>query len=141
MTFLVVRIPTGKKNEKRYEILSPSTYGMETWGDFHCQKSLEKSRKNWYIKTWYSGGDYYDDETYKVKLRVVFETSDSKELEKYIFSLKDNIEPEGVIDLLTQVKTIVNDEIDFSIHVLTEEIRRRDEPKHENWTSAPWSNL
>lgn len=128
MIFLVTRNYI-KPNKPTYKIFSPSTYGMETWGDFHYQESIEKSRKHWYIKSWHSGGEYYNDEIDKIRLKVVFETSDSKELEKYIFSLKDKIKPEGVIELLKQVKTIINDELDFSIDVLNEEIRRRDEPK------------
>lgn len=71
------------KSGKNVRVYSPTTYGCETWGST-SQDSIEKKRKYWYICSWTSGNEWFDDITFSYKLNVILETQDVKELLKYV---------------------------------------------------------
>ena len=64
---------------KNLEVYDEATFGMDTWGNPYHQYSLEKARKNWYIKTWHPSceGAIEYDVVDKIKLDVI------KEFENY----------------------------------------------------------
>lgn len=71
------------KYRKNVCVYSPTTYGCETWGST-SQDSIEKKRKYWYICSWTSGNEWFEDITYKDRLNVILETQDVKELFRYV---------------------------------------------------------
>ena len=95
------------KKANGYDIESPDTYGMSTWGT-NSQDSIEKKTKNWYYHSWSSGGRYYDDEVSEEKINVVLETTDFEEVVKYLVKKKVNIKP-----LLKKAKEEMNKYFDF----------------------------
>ena len=72
-----------KYSKYDYYLLSPDTYGMESWGT-NSQTSLEKKRKYWYICDWRAGNSFVDDHESKFKINVVLETTDIDEILKYL---------------------------------------------------------
>lgn len=72
-----------KKSRNEVYVLSPNTYGMDTWGSSE-QDSLEKKRKYWYICSWWAGNDWYDDGKEEYKLNVLLETQSPSELLKLV---------------------------------------------------------
>lgn len=70
-------------NKKHLSVLSPDTYGVETWGS-SSQDSLKKMRKNWYFTNWTSGGIWGKDTYTKAKCPVLLETKDPDKIILYI---------------------------------------------------------
>ena len=79
ITFVLAKCNRGKD----VRVYSPATYGMETWGS-SSQDYLEKKRKYWYIHSWTSGNDWFDDINDNYKLNTVLETQDTKKLFKFV---------------------------------------------------------
>ena len=102
MTYVLV------KQFNNYKLYSPDTCGMETWGSDY-QLSLEKKRKNWYLISWTAGNEYTDDETYKVKVNVVFET---KELSSAIKFIEKN-NPKQLVEIVETASKILQDKAAF----------------------------
>ena len=63
-------------------VISPSTYGMKTWG-CNSQKDIIKKRKCWYTTYWQDGGDFYDDIYEENKVTVLCETTNIEELMRF----------------------------------------------------------
>ena len=100
MTFLLVSY------KGSFQLLSPSTYGLDTWGSNH-QIYLEKKFKYWYLCTWIYGGDYNDDYYDEVKLNVVLETFNVDELLRFII----NNAPYSFDFIISSLKTIIDDNV------------------------------
>ena len=112
MTLLLV-----KDSKIDYSLLSPETYGMDTWG-MNSQRSLEKKYKHWYTHYWKAGNEWINDYEEEHKLNVVVETTDITEIMRYIFEHKlMNIKNK----ILDNFKEIVDDYISFMKWVSKEE--------------------
>lgn len=107
MTLLLI-----KCSKNNYEILSPSTYGMKTWGH-RTQDSLIKKRKYWYIESWQAGQDYCDDQVEYIKLNVVLETTDIDEIMRYVY----NHEISCGRKLIKDYQEIIKDWISFESNI------------------------
>lgn len=79
MTLLLI----GNNKKHNYEVLSPDTFGLSTWG-CTSQESLEKKRKYWYFTYYTAGNDCVDDIYEEYKANVLLETSDVDAIFKYI---------------------------------------------------------
>ena len=97
-----------KNGKNQYELLSPETYGMSTWGSNH-QVSLTKKTKFWYIQSWTAGNCWVDDVTYETKLNVVKETSDMDEIFRYL--IEHNVKE--IQPFFEETRKIYNEYIDF----------------------------
>ena len=80
MTFLLV----GTKKSKNLEVISPDTYGIETFGNGYHQEDLKKIGKTWYYTEWSNGGEHLDDTYFETKCPVLLETTDPDEIIRYI---------------------------------------------------------
>lgn len=98
-----------KKGKNQYDLVSPETFGMETWGSSSYQVGLKKKRKFWYIEFWSYGGEYLDDELDETKLNVVKETSDIDEIIRYLN--EHNIKE--IQHIYEEAKKIFNEHIEF----------------------------
>lgn len=98
-----------KKGKKQYELLSPETYGMSTWGSGSYQTGLKKKQKFWYIESWSYGGEWLDDELDETKLNVVKETSDIDEIIRYL--VEHNVKEIKLF--FEEARKIYNEYIDF----------------------------
>ena len=78
MKFLLIKKPNNK-----FELLSPQTYGCETWGG-NTQEELCKKGKHWYATYWSAGNQWIDDINYSTKLNVVLETSNIDDVIKMV---------------------------------------------------------
>lgn len=92
-----------------YTLLSPDTYGMETWGS-SSQTSLEKKRKYWYICSWSAGNDFdfVDEYISKSKINVVFETTDIDEVINYLTEHKLKCKNEMICEFDKIVNTYIS---------------------------------
>lgn len=97
-----------KNGKNQYELLSPKTYGMSTWGSSH-QVSLIKKTKFWYIYSWTAGNYWIDDDIYETKLNVVKETSNIDEIIRYL--IEHNVKEIQLF--LDEARKIYNEYIDF----------------------------
>lgn len=119
MTLLLVKWGKGVA----YNLFSPSTYGMSSWGSNH-QDSLDKKRKYWYIVSWHAGNDYVDDETYSSKLNVVVETTDISAVVSYLWrKLPREKAKEALRQIYKDYKEIVDDYIRWGIGEIDRENR------------------
>lgn len=79
MIFLVV-----KNEDDSIEVMSPDTYGMDTWGN-SSQTSLEQRNDGtWYIHYWSDGGQWLDDIREEDKLNVIFESENTDDIYKFV---------------------------------------------------------
>ena len=107
-----------KNSKTNYSLLSPDTYGMETWGT-NSQDSLEKKRKYWYTSHWVAGNQWEDDYTEEYKVNnVVLETTDINKIVVYLFAHKSKC----INDILDSYKEIVDDYISFTKWIVKEKI-------------------
>lgn len=107
-----------KKSQTNYSLLSPDTYGMETWGT-NSQETLEKKYKHWYTSLWVGGYHSSDDYLEEHKLSVVLETTDISEIVVYLFKHKAKC----LNDILDSYKKIVDDYISFMKWMVKEELK------------------
>ena len=96
------------KYKNTYEVLSPETYGMATWG-MNSQDGLEKKRKNWYTTYWRAGNEWVDDYSEEYKLNVVVETTNLSEVFRYL----ENHKCTNLTKVLEQIKEIIKDAADL----------------------------
>lgn len=106
MTFLLI------KYNKKLDVVSPETYGMDTWGSWSHQESIEKKKKYWYTRYWSPGGEWLEDTVVERKLNVVVETTDIQDILRYVYEKYD----EQIPIIIEQIREIVNDYLDFIKH-------------------------
>ena len=106
-----------KNSKTKYSLLSPSTYGMETWGT-NSQDSLEKKDNHWYTSHWIAGNQWEDDSLTEHELNVVLETTNIDKIVKYLFQRKSKC----LNDILDTYKQIVDDYISFTKWMVKEEL-------------------
>lgn len=97
MTLLLVR-----NSKSSYTLLSPNTYGVDTWG-MNSQRDLIKKRKNWYTTFWCGGNDFVDDYLEKDKINVVLETSNIGEVVKYLHEHKKDKCIENILNEFLEI--------------------------------------
>ena len=105
MTLLLI-----KNSKTNYSLLSPDTYGMDTWG-MDAQRTLEKKYKHWYTHYWRAGDEWVDDYEEEHRLNVVLETTNITEIIHYLYDHKAKC---FLNDILDTFKEIVDDYIDFA---------------------------
>lgn len=105
MIFLLL----GHKRNKNIRIVSPQTYGSDTWGNCYHQEDLRKERKNWYFTDWHSGGEYYDDTFVKTKCPVLLETTDPDEILRFIDDTFRNKKLQNDTELTELLRKALND--------------------------------
>jgi len=108
MTLLLVR-----NSKSSYSLLSPNTYGTDTWG-MSSQRSLIKKRKHWYTTCWFGGNDYIDDYYSEDRINVVLETKDIDEVLKYL----QNKKAKCIFTILDEYVEIINDYIVIEKYML-----------------------
>jgi hypothetical protein len=106
MTYLLVK----EKDKKNYALYCPDTFGAESWGSSSSQTGLKKKRKSWYIETWYSGGEWLEDEITETKLNVVKETADLDEIIRYLV----NHNEKEIEHIYKDARKIYNEYLDLS---------------------------
>ena len=82
MIFLLI-----KKSSSNYRLLSPDTYGIDSWGT-HNQLSIKKKTKHWYSQEWIAGSIYGFDRSIEIKLKVVVESKDILDIMRYLKNKK-----------------------------------------------------
>ena len=102
MVFLVV------KYGERLEVVSPETYGMDTWGGSH-QEGIEFKKDGWYSTWWSAGNEWIEDTNEEDKLDVVLETENFEEVLKYFIEHS----PKEYRKANATIKEIINDYLDF----------------------------
>lgn len=111
MILLVVKHENGK-----IEILSPESYGMETWG-MSAQEGIDKEDDGcWYITYWSDGGQWLEDTYEEFKLNVLLETTDVSEVLTFILN-QENLTVEKMKELIEQIKEIFDDVIGWFEHM------------------------
>ena len=100
-----------KEKGNSFELYSPETFGMETWG-MTSQTSLEKKNKYWYIHSWSAGNEWIEDINEEYKLNVVLETADLDEILRYVF-IHNKAE---INHILQEAKEIYTNYFDFLTH-------------------------
>ena len=102
MLFLII------KTGDNLEVVSPETYGMDTWG-MSTQEAIEKRKDGWYSTYWSDGGQWLEDINEEDKLDVVLETENFEEVLKYF--IKDS--SKNYRKAIASVKEIINDYLDY----------------------------
>lgn len=100
------------KEANKFKLYCPETFGLETWGS-SSQTSLEKKRKYWYINHWTAGNEYIEDSTESSKLNVVLETSNLKEVLRYVISVTKNNRA-AIESILVQAQNLYHDQVAFT---------------------------
>jgi hypothetical protein len=100
------------KEQNKFKLYCPEIFGVETWGS-HRQTSLEKKRKYWYINYWTAGNDYTDDSEESCRLNVVLETSNLKEVLKYVSKETKNNRA-AIESILVQAQNLYHDQVAFT---------------------------
>ena len=102
MVFLII------KKDDNLEVVSPETYGMDTWGG-STQQGIEKRPDGWYSTYWSDGGQWLDDINEEDKLDVVLETKNFDAVLEYF--IKNN--SKNYRKAIASIKEIINDYLDF----------------------------
>lgn len=106
MNYLVVQEKT------KFKLYCPETFGLETWGST-SQTSLEKKRKYWYISHWTAGNDYIEDSVETYRLNVVLETSNLREVLRYVIKATKNNRA-AIESILVQAQNLYHDQVAFT---------------------------
>ena len=107
-----------KEKGNNFQLYSPDTYGMETWGG-SSQSSIVKKKKHWYINHWTAGNDWIEDINEDYKLNVVLETPDLDEIIRYIVA--NNNDRKLIEYILVEAQNIYTEYITFSRCMLVKE--------------------
>jgi hypothetical protein len=100
-----------ENENKTFTLLSPETYGMDSWGSSSQESINKKEDDKWYFHYWSDGGQWLDDTNEEFDAKVVLETTDIDEILRYV-SKNNESELEHV---LQDAKIIYNDYIDFTL--------------------------
>lgn len=100
------------QEKTKFKLYCPETYGLETWGST-SQTSLEKKRKYWYVSHWTAGNEYIEDSVETYKLNVVLETSNLREVFKYVSKETKNNRA-AIESILVQAQNLYHDWVAFT---------------------------
>lgn len=104
------------EKDRTMALVSPETYGLETWGMSQQKGIGKKNNGKWYFEWWSSGNEWIEDTNEKFEINVLLETRDIDEVLSYVVTNS----PSEVQAILSEAKKIYNEYIDFTSHFLEE---------------------
>lgn len=114
MIFLVV-----KNEDDSIEVISPETYGMDTWGQSSQTSLKQRNDGTWYIHYWSDGGQWLPDVNEDIELEVLLQTVDVDEVLTYVIRNKE----EQLTECFKQVKQIIAECLDMFDYMYIEKTR------------------
>lgn len=72
--------------DKYFNVYIPEIYGIDTWGSFFSQESIEynKDKKKWIIHTWEYGGEWEEDYREEIELDILATFNNDVKARKFL---------------------------------------------------------
>lgn len=104
------------EKDRTMALVSPETYGLETWGMSQQKGIRQDDDGKWYFEWWSSGNEWIEDTNEELEINVLLETIDLDEVVSYVITNS----PSEVQEILSEAKKIYNEYIDLRSHFLEE---------------------